>query len=268
MVLRAVALPRRLHGLPALNPAASSERWPLVDRPIFFVHLQKTGGTSLLFQFRALFEAEQIFPNKDDGDPLTVGPQFVPDRLVEGWERRGGQLRLIIGHYPYAVMDRFGTRFITMTVLRDPVERTLSYLRHHRFVHPEDRGRGLVEIYEDPFRYRAMIHNHMVKMLGMTAEEMAPEGMLTELDCTDDHLERAMMRLSRFDVVGLQSDMADFTRRIRGKFGLPVEAAVRVNETPPMPVEQSFRDRIERDNALDVRLWRFAVDLVGQTTDR
>ena len=61
-----------------------------------------------------------------------------------------------------------------MTVLRHPVDRTLSFLRHQA----ERRQRGatedtpLVEIYEDPFRFRHMIQNHMVRTLSLSPEEM------------------------------------------------------------------------------------------------
>ena len=57
-----------------------------------------------------------------------------------------------------------------LTVLQEPVERTLSYLRHHRETTPKDRSKKLEEIYEDPLRFHGLIHNHMVKMLSLTVE--------------------------------------------------------------------------------------------------
>ena len=74
-----------------------------------------------------------------------------------------------------------------MTVLRHPVERTLSFLRHQA----ERRQRGatedtpLEEIYDDPFRFEAMIQNHMTRMLSLTPDEMvAGDGVLTTVPYT------------------------------------------------------------------------------------
>ena len=229
------------------------------ERPIFFVHLQKTAGTALLFQFRQLFADDEIFPNQSDGDPLTVGPQFIPDRLREGWRARGDRLRVIIGHYPACLIDELGGRdaFTTMTLLRDPVERTLSLLRHHRVIH-QDSGGDLEAIYADPFRFSGQIHNHMTKMLGMTSDEMGPSGMLTPLPCTPDHLSRAQERLVDMDLVGRQEEMNDFCALLRRRFGLVVDGRPRVNTTEAEPVPDSLRERIMADNELDMRLHEFA----------
>ena len=39
---------------------------------------------------------------------------------------------MVTGHFPLCTTELLGGAFTTFTVLRDPVERTLSYLRHHR----------------------------------------------------------------------------------------------------------------------------------------
>ena len=72
-----------------------------------------------------------------------------------------------------------------MTVLRDPVERTLSALRHMRERDAEFRGKPLEEIYADPIKFRCLIQNHMVKMLAITREEMT-DGVLTVLELDAD----------------------------------------------------------------------------------
>ena len=82
-----------------------------------------------------------------------------------------------------------------MTVLRHPLERTVSYLRDHRRRTPADADLTLEEVYDDDLRFHGLIHNHMTKMLSLTPEEM-DEGVLTRVEFTPERLERAKERLA------------------------------------------------------------------------
>jgi hypothetical protein len=147
-------------------------------------------------------------------------------------------------------------------VLREPVERTLSYLRHHRKLTPGDAHLSLEEVYEDPLRYDRLVHNHMVKMLGMTAEEMTA-WVMTTVDFTPAHLERAKQQLAAVDVVGVQEDFEPFCAELEARFGWDLGPPVVANDTPHEPVSDAFRQRIASDNALDVELYRYACELVA-----
>ena len=57
---------------------------------------------------------------------------------------------MIAGHFPLCTIELLDAEFTTLTVLRHPVERTLSYLRHHRDTTPADSERSLEELYEQP----------------------------------------------------------------------------------------------------------------------
>ena len=135
----------------------------MTSRPRFFVaHMQKTAGTSLRDRLRASFTEPEIYPNESDGPDPRVAVISV-SHLQQRWAARGDKIRLLTGHFPVRTVELLPTEtpFVTMTVLRDPVARTLSFLRHQA----ERRQRGatadtpLVEIYEDPFRFEAMIQN-------------------------------------------------------------------------------------------------------------
>ena len=96
----------------------------------FFIHLMRTGGTTFEQQLRKSFPRAEVYPNPDldfpDGDimhhldvPYLLG--LPPERL--------DAIRLFYGHFPYVVTEMLGGGFVTLTVLRDPVERTISLLR-------------------------------------------------------------------------------------------------------------------------------------------
>jgi len=108
-----------------LSPAAQPRRF-------FFVHMQKTGGVSLYMRMRREFGDHAVYPAKSDGDAVGVAPQLMTDVLLRRWAERRDEIRVVTGHFPLCTTELLDAEFTTLTVLRDPVERTLSYLRHHR----------------------------------------------------------------------------------------------------------------------------------------
>jgi Sulfotransferase family len=233
-------------------------------RQRFFVaHMQKTAGTSLRERLRATFPDEQIYPNASDGPDPRVAAISVA-HLRERWAVRGGQVRLLTGHFPVRTAELLGATFVTMTVLRHPVERTLSFLRHQA----ERRQRGatedtpLVAIYEDPFRVEHMIRNHMVRMLSLAPEEMLEhDGVLTRVAYTKERLQRAKEALAGLDVFGLQESFEAFCDELSAHYGLELGEPVRSNTTERAEVPDGLAERIAEDNALDMELYEFACAL-------
>jgi hypothetical protein len=236
----------------------------------FFVHVQKTGGTDLFTRLGGdpeisldhprWFGPEAIYPNDTDGDVFTVAPQLSVDQLLLRWKARRDEIRIVMGHFPLCTVELLDAPFTTLTVVRDPVERTLSHLRHHRKLTPEDRDKSLEELYEDPFRFDTMLHNNMVKMFGLTVDEMT-DGLLTTVEFTAAHLERAKAGLSRVDVLGIQSDFEGFCRTLEQRFGWPLGVPFYANRTDHVDVSAAFRARIASDNAMDVELYEYALEL-------
>lgn len=229
------------------------------DEPqrFFFVHVQKTAGTTLLIRLGEQFAPEQIYPDDSDGDKFGEMPQMNVDLLLERWPERRRDVRVLTGHFPLCTADLLPDPFTTFTVLREPVERTLSYLRHSRKLTPADQHLSLEEVYEDPDRTSRFIRNHMVKMFGMTAEEMTA-WVMTGIDFTPEHLARAKERLATVDVVGIQEDFDAFCSTLESRFGWDLGAPVVANDTPHEPVSDAFRRRIAEDNAMDVELYEHA----------
>ncbi len=228
-------------------------------RRFFFLHLQKTGGTALWRRMQQQFRAEELYPGPGDGQPPTT--VLSVEHLLERWRLRRSEIRVVTGHFPLCTTELLDEPFTTLTLLRDPVERTLSYLRHHREMTPSEGERSLEEIYADPVRFE-LLHNHMVKMLSLTRSEMT-DGALSHIEFTADRLDGAKHRLRQIDVVGFQEDFEPFCERLRARFGWELGPPVFMNRTAPSAVPDSFRTRIARDNELDVELFEFARELVS-----
>ncbi len=226
----------------------------LRSRPFFFLHLQKTGGTALWKRLKNEYDETAMYPGPGDGSfPNSV---LVVDNLLERWRVRGDEIRVVTGHFPLCTTELLGAQFTTLTILRDPVERTLSALRHYREKTPADSERPLEEIYEDSFRYE-LLHNHMVKMLSLSVDEMT-DGVLTHVTYTPERLARAKERLSGIDAVGLQEHFDHFCAELTRRFGWNLGRPQFANRTRPVEVDRTFRERIAVDNADDIELYEFA----------
>lgn len=210
---------------------------------------------------RRQFGPEALYPLPED---IKVhDAQIDVEFLKEVWAREGHRIRVLTGHFPLCTAEVLGESFRTFTILREPVARTLSFLRHRRRLIPDLADTPMDEIYSQPQVLHGLIHNHMVKMLGITPELMT-HGAMTLTAFEDGYLERAMANLDRIDVWGLQEDYPTFKNELEATFGWDLGPEVRSNTTEPEPVDESFVERIRRDNALDVALYEHAVRLHHQ----
>jgi hypothetical protein len=227
----------------------------------FFVHLQKTAGTSLVRMLRERFGRQAVYPADADGDPIARVIEV--DHLVRCFAARRDEIRVVTGHFPLCTAELLGGNFATFTVLRDPVERTLSYLRHHKKTRPDDADLSLEQVYDDPFRFDGLIHNHMVKMLSLTVDEMT-EGALTHVEFTPARLACAKRNLEAIDVVGLQERFDDFSAALERRFGWDLGPTIRINRTEPDEAPVELRRRIMDDNAMDMELYAYAREVCSR----
>ncbi len=235
-------------------------------RRFFYVHVQKAAGTELRERLKRHFAPEQLYPDPTDGDIFEVAPQVSVRQLLARWEQRKQEIEVITGHFPYATTELLDAEFVTLSVLREPVARTLSHLRHHRKMNPDARDLPLETIYEDVFR-PAFFANHMVKMFSLTAEEIATSvardtwAMVMQIDFTPDRLPRAKEHVAQLDVLGLHDEFDDFCAELERRFGWQLGEPLYANRTPAEDASASLRARIATDNALDLDLYEYAREL-------
>lgn len=228
----------------------------------FFVHMQKTAGTTLRQRISHMLGEAALYPSDLDGDMVGEFLTFTVPELVRRLPRRP-EIEVVFGHFPLCTSELLDGPWRTLTMLRDPVERSLSYLRHHREWSPADQHKRLEEIYDEPIR-RHLAVNHMTKMLSMTAEEMS-DGMLTDIDVTEARVDAAKAALERIDVVGTQERFDEFVAQLEAQFGWRLGDRPRfANRSHPVDVPASFRRRIEADNWADAALYQHVCTLMGE----
>jgi hypothetical protein len=240
---------------------------PAAEPPRFFyVHLQKTAGTALFRRLRIQFGRRAVYPMPEyQGSPDT---SLGVDELRLRWAEHRDEIRVVTGHFPLCVTELLDAPFTTFTVLREPVERALSFLRHQRQEEPRFHGATLEEIYADPVCREGLIRNHMVRMLSLTVDEMT-DGALTPVTVDEARLERAQQNLAhRIDVVGVQERFEEFCDELTARFGWDLGDPQFANRSAPAEVDDELKERIAVDNAMDLALYRFAVDEVVEPRSR
>lgn len=239
---------------------------PFDSRPyaIFFVHLPKTGGTAV-----NRFFTEHLARYGSRNIELYLAGELTAERLREpGFRERtfaermrlltqtperglfyvryhhGAPGLLLVQQTLCEVKQAFarrGGKLLVCTALREPYSRMISDLKFNR-IPPQHIERRL-KIIED-FMTKYMLFNQ-------------PPYWPDDADMLRDADVQRVVDL--FDVVGLQSDLSGFVRRVLESAGLP-SAGVRV---PRVNVTKSVqklphidRDEFERRNPRDVRLYR------------
>ena len=219
----------------------------------FFVHIMKTAGSAFRQRLINHFGERAVYPTRDlDGaDPVKLNLSI--DYLRERLAARGNEIQVITGHFPLRTVELLDGSFTTLTLLRDPVERTLSYLRQQR----QNRGStpcALEEIYDD---LHGMANDNMTKMLALTPAELRAS-LFTRTELNRDHLERAKEAVAGIGVVGLQERYDAFCDEVTARFGWRLGEREWVFASDPAEASESLRARIAEDNQFDMELYEFA----------
>jgi hypothetical protein len=231
------------------------------DPRFFFIHIMKTAGTTFTWQVLANFDQEEVYPSKRlDADMLLS--KFRIDLLAALPPERRRRIRVYLGHFPFEAHRLLAMELVTLTILRDPIERTISFLKQYQ----RHSGLALEEIYENPVVFSCLIHNHQAKIFAMTREMLSPAGIYETLEIDERQLKIAKENLEQVDIVGFQERFPEFLQAMVERYGWRLAEFPDLNvslESEGSGISRSFRQRIAEDNAADVdfyeharRMWR------------
>lgn len=247
--------------------------------PILFVHIMKTGGTTLFEYLRRRYPGETFWPDpvldlRYDGARLDVRHHLTIPYLAALPDHRRERIRVYTGHLPLVAKEVLGDPVRTVTILRDPVDRIISLLRQFRRSSPgvQDPTRRppladatLDEVYEHPAVFEPLVHNHQTKLLSMRMAD-APQGYLDIVAVDDERRRLALDNLEQVDVLGVTERYPDFLDAAERRFGWKVPRSARANESPPERgpgASPALVRRIAEENAIDVELYERARELVA-----
>lgn len=230
-------------------------------RPLLFLHVDKTAGTSLLRMLRDRFPQNEWLLQAQH-------PQFDSEDL--------NRFPFVEAHGGFELLRRFETPPVVMTMLRHPIDRTISayyyargFTRQEIVDHFPRAEPGVIErrlkyqdvitklslpeaLRADPLGFQEYFGNTQTQQLG--------RGGSTE---PSEMLAAACENLRRCDVVGLTERFADSAELLARHFGwASFDDVPRENVTShrlrAADLDVETRQRLVEMLADDMRLYRFA----------
>lgn len=172
-------------------------------------------------------------------------------------------LPIVHGHYPYATYERLGADRVSITILRDPVDRVESLLRMNTRTRPADRRKSLEEIYEDPALFEMQIKDHQAKVFAIVAADES-DSALHGIDVDAERLAVAKANLESIDELGFQDNLGALMQHMTNRYGWsdpPAGQRLNTNDQVTVRASDSLRRRIADDNPADQEFWEFACAL-------
>lgn len=208
-----------------------------LDARLYFLHIPKTGGTSLRLMLEQQLSFAEICPFRNRLD--ITGPISY---------------ELVSGHFPYWLCKKLDPEFekaFKVTILRDPIERYLSFLRAKK------RSDGFSDL-ESVFK------------LSQSSDQRFKVGLIDNALCRNLSsnpilegkalLESAKKNLEKIDWVlffdYFEEDVIDLFQHL----GITIEAKEipKINTTIKEAVSDELLDKIRQIHLLDIELYKYA----------
>jgi hypothetical protein len=226
-----------------------------------FMHLPKTGGTSLRVALCDVYPAEQTV--------FIYGPGDLPHSMTRpefaalAPEARD-DVRLLMGHFWWGIHRFMGDDARYVTMLRDPVERVVSLYYHFRNL-PGLRfgGRGHRERWRMRLTRESLtdwvFSGRRKDVDNLMVRNICGRGDIDFGRCTDDMLTEALEHIEqRFAAVLVTEEMGRSTSSLEALIGHPLPPVGQQNANPRRPtldtIDPAVLDRIRELNHLDVQL--------------
>jgi hypothetical protein len=235
----------------------------------FFIHVMKTAGTTFSRHLQQQFSPKEFYPSRGfDWESVTDYEPYVSvPRLRSVPDARRDQVRLYSGHFPYMAAALIAPDLRVITLLRDPVDRTESVLKHFKRLDDRFRASTLEEIYEHPQISRSYIRNYQTKIFSFVPADEA-DTVLRPLAVDDDRLQLAKENLDHVEFIGLTESFGEFIEELRAILGWwpdGIDSSDRANKSPEAwGVSPALRQRIADDNGHDVAFYQYAQELVAR----
>jgi len=225
----------------------------------FFLHVMKTGGTTFRFHAQANFGRKGVYPIKKlDGDVYQAYTDI--DRLCDISPERRSQIRCFMGHFPFYAAKAAAPDAVKLTILRDPIERTMSLLKNmHSWPDERLHTMSYEEIYDSDHYHYMFIRNFQVRQFALAPSDMA-ETHLHYIEIDNARLSDAIANLEAVEVVGMHDEYDAFLCDLATDHGWRFGEIPKQRVSPDRDISADLRRRIAADNSADIEFYAVARD--------
>ncbi len=216
----------------------------LAEKKIVFLHIPKTGGMTFTAVLKQLFDKEQIFPHID---PLVLLKSFASNESA---------YQVFPGHFFYEVLENFSEKPITLTFLRNPIDRLKSHYYFyqiqpdHAIENMRDYDKKIVELSRkysfeefvclDTLEIENGFYNLQTRYIASNTGDAIPQ---SEAEATA-LINLALRNLHSIDFIGIVEDFKNSLSLFKKMFSID-------DEIRQQPINVNYkRPRSEKANAI------------------
>jgi hypothetical protein len=227
-------------------------------RPLLFIHIPKTAGTSFRSELEQYFGGEAVFPGSWYLERLYRGDYPPVEQFTRDIEALRRKIRVVTGHYPYSQLISVLSDVDRAVFLREPVARAISYLEHARARVPRFSGSTFEAI------------------AGLEGERPNPEivNLQTRFLSThrrpEERLDSALANLKAFEFVGITERYRESITLCNRIFKLRLAGSRHDNAGGGRcgEVSRELRQYLHQHNRDDLVLYRAALAQFRRPEDR
>jgi hypothetical protein len=237
---------------------------------LFFLHLPKCGGTSIVEALGACFGPRALDPTQFYLDAPAVFQtanafdqhyREISERLLL-YAMAHPKYRFITGHFFFSEKAQrdFGERWQTITVLRDPISRWFSQYFFNRYKAGDH--------YKTDAELEAYIESEEGIGAGRTLLNVLSGSGQDWIEDPQEGVQRAVANLKKMSLVGYLEDLDRFATDFRQRYGAGLNIG-RLRKNPAASAEQSAQvspaivERVKHICRYDNEIYRLAADNGG-----
>ncbi len=224
------------------------------QQKLFFVHVPKTGGTTVRHSINKMFNANEVFPNEND--IKSNKGQYPPLRsLIDKSNDEIKTIKLLNGHYRSTEYRFLPFKLDILVFFRNPVERVISNIKHFKTYDARCKNMTLEEI------YKTRIDVLLNLQLTYVANHLIQNHQLLTLE-KNKFIELITQLINQTKFIGITERMNDSITLLNHIFDWNIKPAKSLNKTKSKEsVSNELYQIIEKDCTKEKWLYEIAVNM-------